>query len=119
MLVRFTLIPLCLASLIGCGAENSQGSDASSEDMAVVQSVLVDQLSRQSDDIKPSMTLSELGADALDIVEITMEIEDRLEIRIDDRALERVAGSHTVEDLPAQLTVADLVQVVTQSRVAP
>ncbi len=47
-------------------------------------------------------------ADALDIVEIIMAVEDALGLEIDDKELDRRIGSHDVEELPQKLTIAQL-----------
>ncbi len=46
--------------------------------------------------ISSGATLQDLGADSLDIVEIVMAIEERLEVAIDDAQAEKL---HTVDDV--------------------
>ncbi len=46
-------------------------------------------------DAKPESTLNELGADSLDLIEITMSLEDDFGIEIPDEDLEKVT---TVSD---------------------
>jgi acyl carrier protein len=43
--------------------------------------------------------------DALDIVEIIMEIEDSLNIEINDKKLDEKIGSKDIKDLPKKLTI--------------
>lgn len=49
-----------------------------------VVEVLSEQFSRQPESITDTTTCAELGADDLDVVELTMEFEDRLGISIPD-----------------------------------
>lgn len=49
-------------------------------------------------------TFSELGADSLEMVELTMEVEERLLIELDDR------------DIGPEMTVADFIAVVERVR---
>lgn len=53
-----------------------------------VKSVLIDKLALSEDEVKlESKMVDELGADSLDIVEITMALEDEFEIEILDSEL--------------------------------
>lgn len=53
-----------------------------------VKSVLIDKLAISEDEVKlESKMVDELGADSLDIVEITMALEDEFEIEILDSEL--------------------------------
>ena len=53
-----------------------------------------------------------VAADALDIVEIVMSIEEDLNITIDDDALDASIGASGVADIAKRLTIARLQQVV-------
>lgn len=53
--------------------------------------------------VKPESTLAELGADSLDVVELTMSIEDDLEIEVE--ALDNFTPACTVKDFMAAVLV--------------
>lgn len=53
-----------------------------------------------------------VAADALDIVEIVMAIEEDLDITIDDDALDASIGASGVADIARRLTIARLQRVV-------
>jgi acyl carrier protein len=58
--------------------------------------IIAQKLQIDSSTIASSATLQDLGADSLDIVEIVMQIEERLEVAIDDAQAEKL---HTVDDV--------------------
>lgn len=61
--------------------------------------MLVRQLNKKPEDVKPEMRIKEdLGADSLDVVEILMAIEDKFGIQVPD---EVVMSIKTVADLAA------------------
>ncbi|MGC3970830.1 MAG: acyl carrier protein [Pirellulales bacterium] len=53
--------------------------------------------------ILPHMSLAELGADSLDVVELVMEIEEEFDVKIPDEIAERIK---TVQDAIAYLSRA-------------
>lgn len=61
-----------------------------------VTEIISQKLQIDSATIASNATLQDLGADSLDIVEIVMQIEDRLEVHIDDAQAETL---HTVDDV--------------------
>lgn len=62
-----------------------------------IESVLTDMLGVGSDEVTPEATLkNDLGADSLDVVEIVMECEKRLNIAISDSQMDEIK---TVADL--------------------
>ncbi|MDR0461764.1 MAG: acyl carrier protein [Christensenellaceae bacterium] len=63
----------------------------------VIINMLMKQLNKKPDDVKPGMRIKEdLGADSLDVVEILMSIEDKYGFTVPD---EVVMGIKTVADL--------------------
>jgi acyl carrier protein len=72
----------------------------------IVEEILLDELGINREQLIPEARLIEdLGADSLTIVELTMRLEDELEISIPDEQSERV---RTVSDVFE--TVSDLLQ---------
>lgn len=50
--------------------------------LADIQLVVAEQLDLRANDVNPEQTFASVGADDLDLVEITMEVEDRFGIAI-------------------------------------
>lgn len=72
------------------GCAPSQAPKATRRDSPMlrsIQSIIAEQLGLKAADIKPELTFAAIGADDLDLVEITMEVEDRFGIGISDDAL--------------------------------
>jgi len=85
----------------------------SKTDTKAVLDILVEQLGVQETQLTPDARLQEdLGADSLDIVEITMSVDERLNISVPDEVAEKVS---TVGDLLQAL--ADLLGKREQRRV--
>lgn len=112
---KLTRVTIFLA--LACGlALACDRNAATNGDLLLVQEVIAAQLKAKPEDIDPQKTLGDLGADELDVVEVVMELEDRLKISISDEALAKVAGTDKPNELVSRLTVAQLAGVVTSSR---
>ena len=62
-----------------------------------VRDIIVNTLSCDAEDIKPDTNLIEdLEADSLEIVELSMALQEKLGIGIEDEDLEKI---HTVQDI--------------------
>lgn len=61
-----------------------------------VKEILADQLEISVDDIELESTLSDLGADSLDAIDMVMTIEDQYSIEVPDSVIENMK---TVEDV--------------------
>ena len=62
-----------------------------------VRDIIVDTLSCEAEDVKPETNLIEdLEADSLEIVELSMALQENLGIGIEDEDLEKI---HTVQDI--------------------
>lgn len=62
-----------------------------------VRDIIVETLSCSADDIKPETNLIEdLEADSLEIVELSMALQEKLGAGIEDEDLEKI---HTVQDI--------------------
>lgn len=67
------------------------------QEMTAVQDILMDQLEVKRDQLTPEAALeADLGADSLDIVEITIKTEERFGVTVPDEIAD---GVKTVEDL--------------------
>jgi acyl carrier protein len=67
-----------------------------SETTEKVISIIAEKLSIAPSAIQPQATLSDLGADSLDMVEIVMKIEEQFDIEINDEDAEKL---HNVQDV--------------------
>nr|AKR52925.1 chloroplast acyl carrier protein [Polykrikos lebourae] len=81
------------ASIVGLRAE------ATAETFAKVSNVVVDQLSVEKDKISRTATLSELGADSLDIVETVMALETEFDVELPDEETTKLKNLGDVADL--------------------
>ena len=62
-----------------------------------IRDIIVETLSCSADDIKPDTNLIEdLEADSLEIVELSMALQEKLGVGIEDEDLEKI---HTVQDI--------------------
>lgn len=52
--------------------------------------ILVDDFSVPADDIAPDVTFEALGLDSLDVVELTLVIEERTGVKLEDEELEDI-----------------------------
>lgn len=50
-------------------------------------------------DVEPSYTLSDLGFESLDVVDLTVMIENRLNIQIKDEDVDAVINRKTIEEI--------------------
>jgi acyl carrier protein len=67
----------------------------SEELLATFTELLVSDFSVPAEEIHPSATFEALGLDSLDIVELTLALEDRTGVKLGDEDLEQV---RTVQD---------------------
>ena len=76
----------------------------SEKDTKAVLGVLVEQLGVPEEQITPDASLMEdLGADSLDIAEITLAVEERFNLSIPDEQWERVSTVRDLFELLAEL----------------
>jgi len=68
-----------------------------------VQTMIAEQLHIEVATVVPSATLTSLGADSLDVVELIMRFEEEFDIEIDDAAVENL---HSVGDVIAYIDTA-------------
>jgi acyl carrier protein len=100
-------ILLIACVIAGCGpSQRAPETKAPHSPMLVnVQSIVGGLLGLKSADINPELTFAGVGADDLDLVEITMEVEDRFGIVISDDALASATGIRDTDSLCDHLTI--------------
>lgn len=76
-----------------------------------IQQIAAAQLKKSPTEMNPKSTFAALGADDLDVVEITMAVEDKMGIAIQDHALAKAAGVSPDQNLAAQLTLETFTRV--------
>jgi len=84
-----------------------------------IQKIAAEQLQNTPAGMNPDATFAELGADDLDIVEITMAVEDKMGISIADDALAKAAGISQDENLAKHLTLRAFATVAAASPKQP
>ena len=52
--------------------------------LASLQSILVEEFKRNPDQLRPEATLTDLGIDSLDLVDLIFKIEERFHLKIKD-----------------------------------
>ncbi len=82
----------------------------SDQDVAIIHTILSEQLGIAPAEVQPGFSITELGADSLDVAEISMKLEEQFNITIPDEQLD---DNSTVEDLYE--AVADLLERTRQS----
>jgi acyl carrier protein len=94
--------------LIAAGCSPNQPSSApvmNPELHSVIQNIAAEHLHKPVEALIPDATFASFGADDLDLVEITMAVEERLGITISDGELTKAAGTHPDQNLAAHLTL--------------
>ncbi len=70
----------------------------------ILKPILADIFQVEEEDITPAVTFEELGADELDLTEITMAVEEEFDVLVDD------------EDLNKILSVGDLIATIEEQK---
>jgi acyl carrier protein len=74
----------------------------SDNDTEAVHEILVEQLGVQKTQLTPDARLQgDLGADSLDVVEISMAVEDRFNVSLPDESVENVSTVGDLQELLA------------------
>jgi acyl carrier protein len=107
-MVRIRWVLLLLVSLvagIACAADT---------DEAIVRKIVAEQLKVDVSAVGVDTPLSDVGqgADALDVVEIFMAIDEKLRVDVSDANVEAVIGPNKTDELPAKTTVRKLTKMV-------
>lgn len=84
-----------------------------------IQKITAEQLNKFPKDMNPASTFSALGADDLDIVEITMAIENKMGITIQDYELAKAAGIAPDQNMAEHLTLKDFARVAAEAPKTP
>ena len=109
---------IVIVSIAGCtnaAPENPPRRAAAANPEVAVRAAIAELLDVDANAIDLRKPLSEMGADDLDIVEIVMSIEERLNVMISDEALARIEGKRGGE-APVRVTGADLVTLARDAR---
>ena len=77
-----------------------------------IQEIAARQLKKSPAEMNPKSTFAALGADDLDVVEITMAVEDKMGIAIQDDELAKAAGTSPDQNLAGKLTLEAFARVV-------
>ena len=110
-MVRFRSVLLLMLALVGNFA-------FAADEQAVVAKVVAEHLKVDPAAVNLDAPLSQVGkgADALDVIEIMMAIEETLHVDISDKNVEAVIGPNETDDLPAKTTVRKLAAMVAIAR---
>lgn len=76
-----------------------------------IQEIAAKQMKKSPAEMNPKSTFAVLGADDLDIVEITMAVEDKMGIAIQDVELAKAAGTSPDQSLAGKLTLKAFARV--------
>mmetsp|Transcript_14934 Transcript_14934/g.35176 ORF Transcript_14934/g.35176 Transcript_14934/m.35176 type:complete len:125 (+) Transcript_14934:94-468(+) len=94
---------MCFAGMSNLRAAGNRGLvtryGASDETFGKVADVIADQLGVDKDKVTTTATLSELGADSLDIVETVMALEEEFEVDLPDEETTQLKNVGDVADL--------------------
>ena len=77
-----------------------------------IQEIAAKQLKKSPAEMNPKSTFATLGADDLDVVEITITVEDKMGITIQDDELAKAAGTSPDQNLAGKLTLDAFARVV-------
>ncbi|MBI2441213.1 MAG: acyl carrier protein [Lentisphaerae bacterium] len=80
-----------------------------------IQRIAAEQLNKAPAEMTLTSTFSALGADDLDVVEITMTVEDKMGITIQDSDLAKAAGTSPDQNLAEHLTLHEFAGVAASS----
>ncbi len=107
-----SIVILALALMLGCSQSAERTHNAVDAPMIdEIKAVIASHFGRTVDSIDSNATFAELGGDDLDLVEITMDVEDKLNVTIRDERLVAETGSASANDLCYRLTVAGFARV--------
>ena len=114
--LTFVLIQAMVTTI---APEAPAAASADPQDVQMTIETAAEFLGLDASEIKPDMTFEAIAADDLDIIELTMEIEDRLGIHIEDDLMVAAAGPGGATNLPQSLTIREFAAAVTASRGQP
>jgi acyl carrier protein len=108
--IRWALLLMVtlLASVASAGDTNE----------AIVRRIVAEQLEADESAVGLDTALSAVGhgADALDVIEIFMAIDEKLHVDVSDANVEAVIGPNKTDELPAKTTVRKLTKMVAIAR---
>jgi acyl carrier protein len=111
-----TVLVIIACFQAGCNPAREPETKAIPSQMLLdLQSIIAKQLGKNAADVNPDLTFAALGADELDLVEITMEVEDTFGIGIRIESLATASGISGAETLCSRLTVRAFATVAESS----
>lgn len=110
--LKHCIVAIYCVFIIGCGlTEVADRIEPETPMLVEIKTVIASHLNRPVDEIESDATFADLGADDLDLVEITMDVEDQLNLVIRDAALVAKTGSSSANDLCRRLTIQSFAEV--------
>lgn len=101
---------------VGCNrAPESSGPLPDTSVLQAIRAIVAKQLEKKAGDVNPDLSFAAVGADDLDLVEITLEVEETFDIRIQDDALVAAAGATDADELCKRLTIRKFADVAASS----
>lgn len=89
---------------------------AGDETLERVRKITSELLAISVDRLTADTTLADLGADGLDLVELTMELEEEFSTTIPDEAMEKLAGEGNWEKGMKKISIRKLAELVEEHR---
>jgi acyl carrier protein len=115
---HYLLLIACV--VVGCGPSRAPNAATPDSPMLLdIRSIIAEQVDLKAADINPELTFAAIGADDLDLVEITMEVEDRFGIGISDDALVNAARTADANSLCDHLTIRSFAAVAEKAPKQP
>jgi hypothetical protein len=113
----FTLI-LAILALSGCGTTPQQSLESDPPELALVRTIAGELLSVPPAQLQTDVPIGRMKPpmNELDLVELVMELEDRLKVTISDGDLVAVAGTDNPTELLNHLTLHAIANVAGQSK---
>lgn len=121
------LLGMAVLTYIGCGVEPPpnmtprvnglpKSEVASDETLERVRKITSELMAISVDRLSADTTLADLGADELDLVELTMELEEEFSTAIPDEALEKFAGEGNWDKGMKKISIRKLAELVEEHR---
>jgi acyl carrier protein len=96
----------------GCGPKQEPAAPMPNQEiLGIIQKTAAEHLHKPVEAMNPERTFASLGADDLDLVEITMAVEERLGVVISVDEITKAAGTASDKNLAARLTLRSFVTV--------
>ncbi len=103
-----------VSQLLASAHGSSEARDA--DTVAEVCRITADILGVQVTELEAATSLSDLGADELDIVEVVMALEEHFEVQVPDEAITGSTDNTTKQVAAGDLTMSNLADIVEQQK---